>query len=539
MPSDQEIEEQRKKVEARVQQELAQYPDEKVVNEEGELDLDFIKLCYHASELGDATIYARKNKGKVAFNPLAGRDGGWMKYTGPHWEPDWLGRAWILIEETVVPEYLRLLDSVSAEIKAADDNSIEKILKKQRKNILARIQGLRTSAGRASVLKYLQRNDEAPLAIFEKDCDLHPLLLPCLNGVVNLETGEFSDKPCPELFLTRTTACNWTGLDTPAPNFERFVLTILDEKKEVAACLQRLLGYAASGLRSERFFAILFGARGQNGKGVLIEALAEVMGDLATPLQSEMLLSSKIAKGSGAPSPEILNLRGRRLVWASETEEAAHFAAGRVKWLSGGDTLTGRNLNDRDHTSFRPTHSLFLVTNYKPGAPAHDSAFWERTFIFDFPLSFVRRDPAQGEEYAAWERPAIRDMQAILLQEKEGILAWLVRGFLEFKRLGLAPPAEVLKWRQEYRDHEDLISEFVGECCEEKPGERESAKILYGRFREWWDEISPNRPISRKRFGDLMGHRFEKIKSNGSMFYLGVIVDILGRSTPPLPTPAA
>ena len=32
----------------------------------------------------------------------------------------------------------------------------------------------------------------------------------------------------------------------------------------------------------------------------------------------------------------------------------------------------------KENTEFRPTHTLFLLTNFLPRAPAHDSAFWER-----------------------------------------------------------------------------------------------------------------------------------------------------------------
>ena len=40
--------------------------------------------------------------------------------------------------------------------------------------------------------------------------------------------------------------------------------------------------------------------------------------------------------------PRQMFLRGRRLVWDSETEELSHFAVGKIKWLMGADTLTGR-----------------------------------------------------------------------------------------------------------------------------------------------------------------------------------------------------
>jgi len=530
VPTQKEIQEQKEKAEARIREEIEKFPEDEIVNEEGEFDLDYIKLCYNANELGDAELYSRMSQGKVAFNPLAGRDGRWMKFVGPHWEPDWMGRSYKLIEETVVPQYLRLLDKVSVQIKETDDSDREKQLKKYRTAIKDRIKRLRSSRGRAGVMKYMQRNDETRMSFFEKDCDLHPYLLPCRNGIVDLRNGEFSDEPRPELFLTKCAATEWTGLDAPAPNWERFLMTILDEDEDVFEFKHRLLGYAVSGLKSERFYCVLFGARGQNGKGTELEVLSDILGDLAAPVPSEMLLSSRVSKNAGAPSPEIMNCRARRMIWASETEEGAHFATSKVKWISGGDTMTGRNLNDRDFTVFNPTHTFFLMTNYKPGAPSHDSAFWERTIIFDYPFSFVHRNEKAGEKYADHERPAIRNLDQILLQEKEGILAWLVRGFLKYQKEGLNPPKKVLRWRTEYREEEDLIKDFVEECCEIREGERESVKVLYARFREWFEEIASVRPMSRKKFGSRMNLMFERIKSNGYVYYLGLQIDVLAGS---------
>ena len=54
----------------------------------------------------------------------------------------------------------------------------------------------------------------------------------------------------------------------------------------------------------------------------------------------------------------------------------------RVKWLTGNDTITGRNPHDRYEVSFKPSHTLFLLTNHKPHAPADDFAFWERMILF-------------------------------------------------------------------------------------------------------------------------------------------------------------
>ena len=68
---------------------------------------------------------------------------------------------------------------------------------------------------------------------------------------------------------------------------------------------------------------------------------------------------------SGAASPELADLRGRRLVTLSESAEDRRLAVERVKVLTGGDTISARQLYGQPFT-FRPSHTIVLVTNHRP-----------------------------------------------------------------------------------------------------------------------------------------------------------------------------
>ena len=68
------------------------------------------------------------------------------------------------------------------------------------------------------------------------------------------------------------------------------------------------------------------------------------------------------------------NLKGKRIVWASEIEEGRHLNVSILKLLTGGDTLTGRGVFEKTYTEFTPTHSLFLITNHRPHIPANENA---------------------------------------------------------------------------------------------------------------------------------------------------------------------
>ena len=127
-------------------------------------------------------------------------------------------------------------------------------------------------------------------------------------------------------------------------------------------------------------------------------------------------------------------LRGRRIAWASETNEGRRLDSGRVKLLTGGGFLVGRAPFGKREIAFPQSHTLFLLTNSKPHAPSEDYALWKRLKLLPFAVSFVD-DPREPNE-----RKADKGLVDKLKGEAPGVLAWLVRGCLEWQRRELDPP---------------------------------------------------------------------------------------------------
>jgi putative DNA primase/helicase len=185
---------------------------------------------------------------------------------------------------------------------------------------------------------------------------MKPPLLPCLNGVVELNPdGLFFRDGRPGDYIKKYCPVPWEGPGAPAPTWRQSLLEIQDGNKENVAYLLRLFGYAISGLAVEHVFPVFWGP-GRNGKSLILETLAYVLGPLAGPIQSELLMLQKHPRAAAAPSPDLMALRGLRLAWASESDEGRRLNAGRVKWICGGDSLTARGPYDRKMVTFRPTH---------------------------------------------------------------------------------------------------------------------------------------------------------------------------------------
>jgi putative DNA primase/helicase len=496
--------------------------------EEPRLTSARIKQCLQANELGDGTLFSALHQGKYLYNKTLDK---WMVWRGHHWEYDTMEERFHAVEG-VAKVYLDEATAITADMKklGEDQDDEKKRLKALREEYYKRVKRLRSGSGATNCLQYSHRIED-PIAIRGDELDTNPWLIACSNGVLDLRSGKLRDGR-PGDHLLKYAPHEWRGIDEPCPNFEAYLAAALDgdpmtsqeerdqHREQVTAFMRRALGYGITGLSTEHMFLVFNGA-GRNGKGVLVETLRYVLGSIAGPIPAEMLLDQGRAATPSGPTPHIMALKGLRIAFASETDEGRRFSPGQVKWYSGGDTLKGRDLNAKDYIDFDPTHLLILLTNNLPHAPGDDFAFWQRLKLIPFNYSFV----AEPDPNKRNQKPRDDQLREKLKGEASGILAWLVRGCLEWQQQGLKPPEQVTSATEEYRLGEDTISQFVGECCDQAPDLRSNATDIYNVFKRWYRVNVTAKPGScpaQKKFGSMLGKQFKKEKVGGSTRYFGL-----------------
>lgn len=476
-----------------------------------EITDEFVIDCLYANELGDGMLYAALHKKDLIYEKNSDT---WLRWAGHYWEIDNMRQA----KKSVAVVAQRYLDEATAlvdQIARAKTKDEGQRLKDRQDNIYKRVLRLRSDRGGKNALEFAHTNPSNSLEAWIDWFDRDPMQIPCKNGPIDAATGNHSPGRQDQYFM-KACPVEYKGVDEPAPRWERFLMEVFEEDENIIAYLQRLFGYCLTGHITEHVLPI-FNGRGRNGKGTIIETIKKhVMGPLASPIQAEMLLNQGRARNTAGPSADIMSLRGLRLAYASETDEGTRFSSSRVKWLTGGDTLKGRNPHDRYETEFVPTHKLILLTNDLPHVSAHDYAFWERVHVVPFRLSYVTHKPRED-----YERPADRDLPAKLAEEASGILAWMVRGCVAWQDQGLNPPPIITHATAKYRRGEDQIADFIDECCFKRPSLRTRASVIYSAFREWWKENISNKPLSQQKFGKLFSQTFQREKE-GVAFYLGV-----------------
>jgi putative DNA primase/helicase len=137
-------------------------------------------------------------------------------------------------------------------------------------------------------------------------------------------------------------------------------------------------------------------------------------------------------------------------VVAIETEAGRRLNETLVKELTGGDRIRARRMHE-NFWEFSPTHTFMFATNHKPGIRGTDNGIWRRVKLVPFTVSVA-------------DTEADKAMPDKLRGEAKGILAWCVRGCLEWQEQGLEPPGEVVEATASYRAEQDLIGSFLEQC---------------------------------------------------------------------------
>lgn len=428
-------------------------------------------------ELDTAQRFVERNKDRLRY--CVGK-GGWLCYDGRRWAPDTLEQA----REAVKA----IADELRDEAAALSDDELWRHAKRV------------GSAKGIDAILALARSDPRVVVSFDA-FDADPWVLNCANGTVDLRTGQLRPHSPTDL-ISRISPVRFDAKAT-APRFESFLHEIQPDP-EVRAYLARLFGCAAVGLVREHVLGVLWGP-GANGKSVLADVASYVLGDYARPGASTLIVG---AHNDSHPT-DVAGIAGTRLVLVHETKRGASFDASKVKLLTGGDRLTARFMRG-DFFDFAPSHTLVMLSNYRPQADATDGGLWRRLQLVGFNITIPeeQRDPELTDK---------------LRNEASGVLRWIVEGAREWQRIGLSPPRAVREQTAAYRSAEDAIGQFIEErCVTNVPEAKVQAGALYQAF-EQWCESTGIRPVRGNDFAmEITGRGFERTVRSGRRFYGGI-----------------
>jgi putative DNA primase/helicase len=341
---------------------------------------------------------------------------------------------------------------------------------------------------------------EPGIAIMPEELDADPMLLNCRNGTLDLRTGKLRTHNRDDL-ITKLVPVNYLPT-AKCPIFEAFINKIMGGDMELVKYLQRAIGYALTGEVTEKAMFFLYGD-GNNGKTTLLEAVRAVLGDYA----GQVPIDSLMMRRNDSVSNDIARLAGERFVTSSEAEQGKKLAEAKVKQITGMGKLQARFLYG-EYFEFTPTFKIFMDANHKPEIRGTDQAIWNRMKLIPFDVAI----PAEEID---------KDLLKKLKMELPGILAWAVRGCMEWQRSGLGEPTAIKEATQGYREEMDTLAHFIEDECILGPYDI-PAKVLHEAYKDWC-KGQDEEPASQKQLGvALKAKGLKGIKTGGQRGWRGI-----------------
>ena len=423
---------------------------------------------YHLTDLGNAERLVDLHGQDLRYCYPFKR---WLIWDGRRWNNDNMGQLRKLCKDTIKQIYQEALK--------LDDFEA-------RKALMQFALSCESVKRQKDMAEFAQSEDGVP--ILPDDLDKNIYLINCLNGTVDLRTGELRPHKRSDL-TTKLVPANYNP-GAKCPVWLSHLDKIMAGNKDLIEFLQRAFGYSLTGDTSERKIFIEWGG-GFNGKSITNDTIAVVMGDYAMRTPTETLL---IKRSDGGIPNDIARLRGARFVYASETEPGKRLAESLIKDISGGDKIAARFLH-QEFFEFYPEFKLWLGTNHRPIIRGTDHAIWDRIRL----VPFTVRIPEN-------ERIPKTELFEMFQGEIDGIFSWLVEGCLKWQKDGLGVPNEVMAATDNYRNEMDILSDFIENRCILGENCTVSLKKLYTEYEEWAEE-NGEKTITKKMFGANLDER--------------------------------
>ena len=431
------------------------------------------------SDIGEAKVLAKEYGSELKYTTATD----YLRFDGECWREDRqmaLGAAEDFLdlqladarEQVEIAEQALLGAGVSEENVKSGGKQLEKAVPDNSMGLLFALMGAQTYL--KFVLRYrnyknivnFQNAAKPMLAIDVSELDKDPNLLNTPYATFDLEKGMAGELPHnPEDLITKITNCS------PGDKGEQIWSDALDtffcSDKELIEYVQMTVGMAAIGKVYQEHMIIAYGG-GANGKSTFWNTIFRVLGSYAGKISAEALTMG--CKRN--VKPEMAELKGKRLIIASEMEEGVRLNTATVKQLCSTDEIQAEK-KYKDPFHFVPSHTLVLYTNHLPRVGANDDGIWRRLIVIPFNAKITGKSDIKN--YADY----------LYDQAGPAIMKWIIEGAKKSIDANFHTdlPKVVQAAIDRYREANDWLGQFIEDHCDVDSAFEEKSGDLYQQYR--------------------------------------------------------
>lgn len=364
---------------------------------------------------------------------------------------------------------------------------------------------------------------------FEKNLDMNPDLMGCLNGVIEcLENRAIFRDGKPEDYISRSTGIKYDrSLHKKHPLYLR-VMDYLSKVFPDKALMHHVLKGISSSLKGrnqEKKFYIHSG-KGNNSKSMLKKLIELAWGDYVITLPSTYLAETQ--KSANA-DPAIARGQYAHIAFCCEVPNNFPLKSSLVKLLTGSDKIFARFLNSNGG-DIQPMFTIHMQCNMVPICDESGPAMRNRMNIWNYKSLWSDSAPKDPDEQMRQCIFPIDTSFEKKLEEMAPAFLWsCVDMYAVYKKEGLVDPPCVLEYTNNYWEDNDIYYMFIKENVEKAykpaPPNWSGSQILdqdsfikltdlYARFKEWHKESYGNLKCpDRNLFKNEFENRVTKCKT--------------------------
>jgi len=404
----------------------------------------------------------------------------WFEFDGVRWKRSHLIN--ILISEEL-PKYYNCIKVSDTSLIKNDDlkeylTNNEKMDANFRNSlvdkIITKLENVNFKSNVLSQVSYLYKNYDSE---FYNNLDNNPYLLAFSNGVYDFKTNKFRESTQND-YITFSTGYEYLEYDETLPEVKEiyeFLSKIITNKK-VREYLLKVLGKSLLGIPDEKFY-IWTGLSGANGKSTLVNFLEQTLGEYTTSVDVSLLTNKRASSGNA--SPDVIRLRGKRLLTFQEPEHDDKLRTGILKQYTGGDTIIARELFKAPVT-FKLQGTMVMCCNDLPSVSSIDGGSFRRIRVIEFNSRFCE-NPVKKNEFKIDPK-----LKSKLVSWRPYFMSILIHWYHKCVKEGLNEPDSVKKATTKYKADNDKFNEFFDQCIEESEKEFQCNKTIYSHFTSWW-----------------------------------------------------